>query len=588
MRRLTFYLALLFVACQAQAGRPPNVVFFLIDDLNHYGLSAYGAEAVSSTQGYFTNATLYTPRIDSLAEAGVRCDQAFVHPVCEPTRVALMSGMHNGRNFPECKALHASQITFGDVFKQAGYATGMYGKWKQTRGTPTLPGDVYISQFGWDDYLCFDVANKARGWRRFIDPTLYRNGEQEHYTRRDLDPATGRRWYGPDLCNRAALKFIEDHRHEPFFLYYPLILVHDEHTPTPDTRPRSLYDDFDTEAENGYGHMKGDDRRYFPDMLAYMDKMVGNVLDQLDALNLREQTLVVIMGDNGAKACFDFTLRDGTVRRGGKGHHKDKGEHVPLIFSRPGIVPAGTADTMRTYEGLFDVVDIYPTLLDACGLEIPNRDRIDGVSAWPQVTGKQDGVHREALYKWYNSNRGHGESEKAVSYAQTTRFKRYAPHSIYPQGRFFDLQSDPHEEAGERGPKVGWEDWFHAGLDVERLTPQQQEAYEMLGRVLEANQYVPVKGLAIAGGAATLGVGETCTLTCRVTPSDATRNNVVWESSDPAIAGVDKFGDVTAHQPGRIEITVYSWDDAWPVANTRRPEYRRDGVKDVMALEVEK
>lgn len=587
MKRRLIILLLACAGFAVQAARPPNVVFFLIDDLNHYGLSAYGTEKVSSTQGYFTNAVLSTPRIDSLAETGLRCDQAFVTPLCESTRVALMTGMHNGRNFPECKALHASQITFGDVFNRAGYATGMYGKWKQTRGTPSVPGDVYISEFGWDDYLCFDVSGSAKGWRRYIDPTVYRNGVQEHYTREDRDPETGRRAYGPDLCNRAALKFIEDHRNEPFLLYYPMILVHDEHTPTPDTQPANLYDEFDTETKSQFGHSKGDDRRFFPDMLAYMDKMVGNVLDKLDELNLRERTLVVIMGDNGAKECFSFTLDDGSVRQGGKGHNRDKGEHVSLIFSLPGVVPAGSAGAMRTYDGLFDVVDMYPTLLDACGISIPNADRIDGISAWPQVTGRKWEDHRKALYRWYNANRGHRNLDQAVAFAQSAKYKRYAPHSIYPEGRFFDLQSDPDEVAGAKGPNISWGNYHYAGLDVGQLSAEQRVAYEMLGEVLEVNNKVAVEGLELVGEISSIEVGGRRTLSCRIEPANATCNNLVWESSDPSVVSVDKFGALTTHAPGRATITVYSWDDAWPVANSRKPEYRMDGIKDTVVVEVQ-
>lgn len=562
----------------------PNVVFFLIDDLNHFGLSCYGAERVSSTQGYFKDVPLRTPHIDSLAENGLRCDQAYVTPLCESTRVALMTGMHNGRNFVRCKALHESQITFSDVFQRAGYATGMFGKWKQSRGTPEVPGLDYISQFGWDDYLCFDVHNKAKGWLRHLDPTLVENGVETRYE--GLDPATGRRWFGPDLCNRAALKFIDEHKDEPFFLYYPLLLVHDEHTPTPDTRPRSAYDNFDTMAPNKFGHLKGDDRRYFPDMLAYMDKMVGRVLEKLDEHALRENTLVMVMGDNGAKACFSFAMKDGRVFVGGKGFHRDNGEHVPLIFSWPGEIPAGSPGGIRGYEGIFDVVDVYPTLLEACGIAIPNADKIDGRSAWPQITGRRPNHHRKVLYKWYNGNNPFTDVSGAVSYAQTSEFKRYAPHQGFPNGRFFDLRTDRNEEAGKRGPKVGWEHYHHHGLDVSKLTRDQQAAYDHLGKVLEVSSYTPVAALQLIKGEPPVRVGDQRQLECRIEPRNATRRNVVWQSSDPAVATVDKFGVLTARRKGRVEITAYSWDDALPVAAGQSKPYRKDGISDSVTIEI--
>ncbi len=593
MRFQNIFLALLIgwlvliPVVHGEEARKPNVVLFLIDDLNHFGVGAYGAVSVKSLQGFFDDTPIHTTNIDRLAREGVRCDQAYVYPLCENTRVALMTGMHNGRNFMAPKALHESQITFGDVFQRAGYATGIFGKWKQTRGTPDAPADTYIFRFGWDEFLCFDVTNTARGWNRHIDPTLFRNGEEIVYT--DLspvDPETGRRWYGPDLVNRAALDFIDRHKDEPFFLYYPMLLVHDEHTPTPDSQPPSVYDEFDTRTKTEFGHLKGDDRRYFPDMIAYTDKMIGKVIDKLDELGLRENTLVIVLGDNGAKACFSFTLADGTERRGGKGHNRDRGEHVPLVFSWPGTIPASPDSDIRSYAGLFDVTDIYPTLLDACGIAVPNADKIDGISAWPQLLDRTDQPHREAIYRWYNANRPITDLEKKVEFAFTADFKRYAPHGPFKDGRFFDLRDDLDETAGGQVLKIGWDNYYYAGLDIHHLTPEQQEAYDMLGKVLERHSYIPVERLGIAGAFDSLKVGQTVELACKVVPANATRNNVIWESSDPSVVSIDKFGQATAHKPGRVTIRVFSWDDAYPVANGKAPAYRRDGIQDAIELTV--
>lgn len=578
-------LALLLIGQVVPAADQPNVVLILIDDLNHYGLSCYGAQAVESTQGEFERTAYQTPHIDRLAEGGLRCEQAFVYPICEPTRVAMLTGMHNGRNFVYPKALHESQITISDVFKRAGYATGMYGKWKQTRGTPRTPGKNYISQFGWDDYCCFDVVAEGS---RYLDPSLVINGEVVNHTKRDKDPRTGRRWYGPDICNRAALEFIEDHQNEPFFLYYPLILVHDRHTPTPDTVPESAYDNFDLKADLGPSPRPGDDRQYFPDMLKYMDKMVGKVIEKLDALELREDTLVVVMGDNGGKISFRFMLEDGRALIGRKGHNRDGGEHVGLISNRPGTVPASPAGGQATYDGLFDVVDMYPTLLDACGIELPNPDSIDGVSAWSQVTGSTAKPHRSALYKWSNDNRPMTDLANVVTFAQTPCFKRYAPHGAFSDGRFFDLRTDRDEEAGERVTHLRWDNYHYSGLDPSKLTPEQQAAYDDLGKVLEENAYRPVKKAKIIAASQTLRVGERIDLSYELTPANATRNNVIWESSDPQIASINKFGELTAHRPGKVAVRLYSWDDALPVAKGAQfPAYDKDKVRDSIEITIE-
>ncbi len=578
------------VRAGVSVARPPNIVYILVDDLSDFTMTPYGATAVTSRQGHFGNVPLAMPNIDRLADGGVRCTQAYVYPICEPSRVAILTGMHNGRNFIAPKAIHASQITVSDVFKRAGYATGMFGKWKQTRGTPEHPAETYIDRFGWDDWLCFDVTGEGS---RFLDPVLWENGQPRHYTEDDRDPQTGRRWYGPDVCNRAALRFIDENKDRPFFLYYPMILVHDEHTPTPDTVPASAYDNFDLTADYPDGAMQGDARQYFPDMLAYMDKLIGQVVDRLDELGLRDNTLIVLQGDNGTKAVFAAVRPAGADIAGGKGHSRFTGERVGLIFSQPGTVPAGTTDAPRVYRGLVDAVDIYPTLAHAAGIAVPNADRIDGVSVWPQVAGSAAEPRRRAIYKWYNGNRTIRDLDRKIEFAHTADFKRYAPHGVFPEGRFFDLRIDPWERAGAFGENAGWENDYHHGLDVTRLNAEQRAAYRMLGDVLKQKRYVAVESLTIGGVPAggrglelRLSVGDAHALACAVAPANATRNNVVWESSDPAVASVNKFGEVTAHAAGTVEIVVYAWDDADPVANGKAPAYRRDGLSDRLRVTI--
>ena len=120
------------------------------------------------------------------------------------------------------------------------------------------------------------------------------------------------------------------------FFNFTVFLVHAEHKPTPDTQPHSVFDQFDEATHNRDGHT-GDNHRYLPDMIAYMDKLIGKVIDKLDEHKLRERTLVVLMGDNGTKESFTHVLADGTLYPVGKGGNKDNGLHVPLIMSRAGI-----------------------------------------------------------------------------------------------------------------------------------------------------------------------------------------------------------------------------------------------------------
>lgn len=585
---LLFLIVHALTPMDIQAARP-NVVLILIDDLSHYGVTAYGANRISEEKGLFKNRRFSTPNIDRLAYEGLRCDQAFAYPLCEPTRIALMSGQYNSRNYLHCKSQHASDITFGDVFKRAGYATGIFGKWKQTRGTHETPGKDYLFEFGWDEFCCFDVVGEGQ---RFINPNLVIDGKVHNYRgRTDLDPATGRRWYGPDICNRRALDFI--HRNadrkdaKPFFLYYPMLLVHDEHKPTPDTQPQSMFDQCDERTKN-------DDRRYFPDMLAYMDKLIGNVVNELAMHGLQNKTLVVVMGDNGTKEPFTHILSDGSLYPGGKGDTKDNGLHVPLIFSWQGVIPAGDSlsnetGKIRSYNGLVDLTDIYPTLCDAAQIAVPNPKQIDGISFWPQVLGKDDSKNepRSTIYTWYNANRPSTDQSKTLRYAFNKQFKRYAPHANFPEGRFFDLRTDLLERTGDRSATIAWGHVHHSGLDVRKLTAEQRAAYDQLGQVIEAHAHKPVSELRIRNRDLSLFRGQQKQLSVEILPEGATRQNVVWHSSDSTIATVDKFGLIRAHTTGQVKVSVYSWEDAYPLANNAREEFSTGGISDSISLRIQ-
>lgn len=548
----------------------PNVILILIDDLNHYGVTAYGANRISDeARNTFANIQFETPNIDRLARNGLRCDNAFAYPLCEATRIALMSGQYNSRNFLRPKAQHASDITFGDTFSKAGYATGIFGKWKQSRGSALTKGSDYIFEFGWDEFCCFDVVGEGQ---RFINPNLVVNGKIENYQgRTDLDPSTGRRWYGPDICNRKALEFIDRNKDRPFFLYYPMLLVHDEHKPTPDTLPREVFDRCDESKKN-------DDFKYFPDMLAYMDKLIGKLVAKLDELDLRENTLVVVMGDNGTKEPFTHVFPDGSKYEGNKGATKDNGMHVPLVLSWPGKIPHLNGD-FRTYNGLIDVVDIYPTVADAAAVAIPNREHIDGVSFWDQARGNKTVEHRDVIYTWYNANYPITDSTHVVRYAFDKNFKRYAPHSNFPEGRFFDLRTDRFEEVGDKKVKLRWKHYYKEGLDLDALTVEQQVARERLDQVIAEHDFVPVTELKLIETPGSVLVNSVTPLKHQVIPAMATRQNIVWTSSNPEVASINKFGELQARKRGRTTIQIYSWDDASPLATGKSGGFSKTGIQ---------
>ncbi|BDD02327.1 sulfatase-like hydrolase/transferase [Persicobacter psychrovividus] len=586
MRNLfTIFLGLsLLINLQAKAEkRPPNVVFILIDDLSYLGVTAYGANRISSLEGLFDKVEFETPNIDRLAKEGIRVDNAFAYPICEPTRIALMSAKTNDRNFLRCKAQHSSDITFGDSFKKAGYATGIFGKWKQTRGSKEVAGKDYIFEFGWDEFTCFDVTTEGQ---RFINPHLIKNGTVTNYTgRKDLDPQTGRRWYGPDIVNRDALNFIDRHKDQPFFLYYPMLLVHDDHKPTPDTQPVTIFDEFD-EANHNRNGRKGDDRRYFPDMIAYMDKLIGKVVNKLEEHQLRENTLIVVMGDNGTKECFAHILPDGSVYPGRKGGNADNGLHVPLVISQPSVIPTAKGQMQyRTYDGLTNITDIYPTLCEAVGIEMPDT-KVDGKSLWSQVIGKSKKEHRDHIYTWFNGNSPYDDVSQTLVYAFDKNFKWYKPSREFPDGRFFDLRTDRLERKGEYYQDRRWKLRLFSGLDQSTLTPEQQEAKARLKKIVDSHEYVAVESLSIKKDFKKIRVGQQRSLSAKIIPANATRNNIIWESSDPTIASINKFGEIEAKQAGTVTIRLYSWDDAFPLSTNLEVTYLKNGIQDEVEINI--
>lgn len=192
-------------------------------------------------------------------------------------------------------------------------------------------------------------------------------------------------------------------------------------------------------------------------------------------------------------------------------------------------------------------------------------------------------------YTWYNGNHASSNPDNQLEYVFTKEFKRYAPSKLYPEGRFFDLRTDLFEEQGTEKRKVPkrWNKWQFSGLELNQLDREQRQAYDELGEVLQQNAYVPVSGLSVKRVEASLRPGMTEALHCRVSPSNATRQGLVWISSDPSVATVDKFGVVTAHKRGQVSITAYSWDDAIPLANPSSPEYLTEGIQSSTSIRVQ-
>ena len=211
------------------------------------------------------------------------------------------------------------------------------------------------------------------------------------------------------------------------------------------------------------------------------------------------------MGDNGTKSAYSYTLSDATEFIGGKGECRANGLQVPLLLSQPGTIAPGIE-----YNGLINLTDIFPTICEAAGLEIPNAGDLDGISFWPQAIGNTTTAHRDHIYTWYNANKPRTDTTKLVQFAQEIDFKRYAPDENdppnFPQGRFFDLRTDPLEleDAYNNTVNTGLSIILRSGLDLTTLTVEQQAAYDRLGLVLANNTEVAATDLGIETSFATV------------------------------------------------------------------------------------
>ena len=383
----------------------PNIILFMADDLGFETLGVNGS------------ASYRTPALDALAASGVRFTHAYSQPLCTPSRVQLMTGRYNHRNYTNFGVLPPGEITFAHLLRDAGYATVAVGKWQlwgrdseyaQARGTGQMPDEA-----GFGDYLLWQVRALREDGERYADPLIERTGAE-------AVPVPGA--YGPALSTDFLLDFLKRQAatepRRPFLVYFPMALTHDPFVPTPD-------------SAGWDGDRYAADPRYFADMVAYMDKIVGTTVAKLEALGLRDNTLVLFTGDNGTSSAITSTMSDGSEVTGGKGLPTNAGTHVPFIASWPAEVPGG-----RVSDALIDFSDFLPSLVEAAGATLPSDREIDGHSFLPLLRGQTESV-REWIFSEY--------TPRWLDLPHT-RFARDRRYKLYVDGRLYDLGADVLEE----------------------------------------------------------------------------------------------------------------------------------------------
>lgn len=412
------YLALILLALPvlADATPPrPNIILIMTDDHGYGDIAAHG------------HPHLKTPNMDRLHRESVRLDQFHVDPTCAPTRAALMTGRYSGRvgvwhTIMGRNLLRSDEATAADLFKSAGYSTGIFGKWHLGDTYP------YAPRFrGFDKAIVHGAGGVGQA------PDHWGNDyTDDHYN----DNGTWRPFEGycTEVWFREAMRFIDDSKDQPFFLYLPTNVAHQTRSVAPE-RNRERFKDADT----------SETLRTYWGMLDNFDENLGMLLEKLEKSGQLENTILLFMSDNGTcmgqnaypkkqQATWSETYNGGM--RGNKGSHYEGGHRV-FCFIRH---PASGLQGGRDVKHLTAHIDILPTLLELCGIKPPADIKFDGTSLvpllknpetpdWPERTLVVENQRVVDPVKWRNTS------------VMTDRWRFVDNKELY------DIESDPGQKS---------------------------------------------------------------------------------------------------------------------------------------------
>ncbi|MFL2664339.1 MAG: sulfatase-like hydrolase/transferase [Dehalococcoidia bacterium] len=421
----------------------PNVIVIMSDDL--------GYEVIESNGG-----TSYkTPNIDSIAKNGVRFENAHVQPLCTPTRLQLMTGKYNFRNYIGFGTMAPKEKTFGHIFSENGYKTCIAGKWQLYSYFPIDEDDLNlrskgqkIEDSGFDEYCVWHAHHTEDKGSRYKDPIIYENGNF-------LKETDGK--YGEDIFADFINNFIEENKKDPFFVYFPMALTHRPLEPTPDSED---YGDFEPPSNKTLGgrtfeELEGwdDDPKYYKDMVEYHDKIVGKIIEKVKTAGISENTIIIYLGDNGTPIEVCSMMHKHTQVCGGKGLTNDRGTHVPMMCQWDGKITKGMIS-----KDLIDSVDILPTILEIAEIKNDNDFKIDGRSFLPQLLGEK-GNPRDWVFFHFEPM-----TPRNKTYS---RFLRTKSWKLYETGEMFDLNKDP----DEKNPITKNNDYAESFSERKKLQP---------------------------------------------------------------------------------------------------------------------
>lgn len=369
--------------------KPPNVVILLADDA---GWGDYGFNG---------NAQVRTPHIDSISKEGATLTQFYVCPVCSPTRAEMLTGRYHTR----CgvtgvslgqERLNLGETTLAEVFQNAGYATGIFGKWHNGSQWPYHP-----MARGFDTFFGYTSGH----WGEYFNPPLELDGRMQKET-----------GYIVDICTDRALNFIEKHKDRPFLCYVPFTTPH-----SPWAVPEKNWAHWKDRPLEKFATVPANER---PDetrcalaMVENQDENVGRILGKLKELQLEEDTIVLYFSDNGPN-----TPRWNGGLKGIKGSVDEGGIRAPFAIRWPGKIPSG-----RKISEIGGAIDLLPTLASLTGIPLKTNAPLDGVNLSPLLSGKKVNWPDRMLFSF----RGGATS------VRTQRFR------LASDGKLFDMIKDP-------------------------------------------------------------------------------------------------------------------------------------------------
>jgi arylsulfatase A-like enzyme len=380
---------------KAGAAPRPNIIVILADDLGYGDTSAYGSKIIR------------TPNIDALAADGVRFTSGYVtHPVCAPSRAAILTGRYQQRFGWEFNpvgrdrrgGVSLAEPFVGNILKSAGYHTGMVGKWHLGEADGYQPIDRGFDEFfgitagatsfytkgqpGDDTYTPPGSEGSFRATANDPLPPTATDDERMAYVRSLATVRRGKqvvevKEYLTDAFTDEAVRFIGANKDKPFFLY---LAYNAPHTPLQATK----------KYLDRYRHVEDRGTRVYAAMVSSLDDGVGEIRAKLKAEGLEKNTLIIFLSDNGCAAYIQGACSNAPLN-GHKGTHLEGGVRVPYIVAWPGKIKGGQVD-----DRMVSTLDVVPTAAALAGAKLPKGT--DGVNLIPFVTGANPAIPNPTVY----------------------------------------------------------------------------------------------------------------------------------------------------------------------------------------------